>query len=896
MVTPNRQLAKQSTGDPSDTTAEAAVAAADDETCRQLDALFELIRLPATIVAGLDGRHGARSRLGRYWLERVIGQGGGGTVYVAFDEDLERRVALKVPHPELVAAGAGESGLLREARLAARLNHSAIVSVYDVGVDGDRGYIVSEYIEGQTLGELLDRGPLEPARAARLAEQVAGALAHAHGLGLVHRDLKPGNVLIDRQGQPHVTDFGLAIHDGRDRADKPQDGGTVRYMAPEQLPGANGYFDGRTDLWSLGVVLYEMLTGRLPFDGESTQDVLDQIRERTPRPPRQIDEAIPRELERICLKCLAKDVADRYATATDLARDLARWQRGRSGRSARWTAFGVAAALTTVVLATTLAVMVSSKDSSEATPQRQTLGRQGVAASETVRLIRSAGWRLKWVGTTGVSAPPRQVALLNRGSTWAYLNDGSDQGEAWRDPGFDDASWLQGQAVFGFGEVGFDGNTIQFATPLDDVVTTYFRTTFELTGAADIDALRLELLRDDGAVVYLNGHLIARDNLAADPDYLEGATPTSREDEATYFESFTFADLNPAYLVEGTNCLAVELHQQANPSSDLGFDLALYGRIEPEPEMDQYSLDLTGKRGQRLDILLSGQNGVSYVDETLQLISPDGTLLVTASPNPLGPADSNYNLGILDYVVAEEGVYTIRLLATNSGQYTLVVTDSEPSEDQADRSRPFAGSAQAVGPLAVQQFDVAHFSGEADRGVRLGTMGLASHQAQEDDNVRVRVELNQQAYAYLLAFNPDGSQQLCYPPAENVPPEELSVLEFPAGNSRYFGLTDGAGQQVFALVASRQRLPTYAQWRSRGGIVHWRPSEADGVWRFDGSGELTGQFARIRGTVRTLGEPPASLKSLCQSLVELPDVETVSVIAFPVRARSPDGLSKTSRP
>jgi serine/threonine protein kinase len=260
--------------------------------------------------------------VGRYRVERLLGQGGFGRVYLARDEQLRRLVAVKVPHPHLIASPQDADAYLAEARTAAGLDHPGIVPVYDVGgTPNFPCFIVSKFIEGRTLVAAIRHDRPVPPTAAALVATVAEALQHAHQRGVVHRDIKPGNILLDRAGQPFVADFGLALRE-QDVGHGPRYAGTPAYMSPEQARGEGHRVDGRTDIFSLGVVFYELLTGRRPFHADSREELLEQIATHEPRPPRQWDSTVPKEVERICLKALAKRAADRYTTAQDLADDL----------------------------------------------------------------------------------------------------------------------------------------------------------------------------------------------------------------------------------------------------------------------------------------------------------------------------------------------------------------------------------------------------------------------------------------------------------------------------------------------------------------------------------------------------------------------------------------------
>jgi len=259
------------------------------------------------------------ARIGRYRIEKVLGKGGFGLVYLAYDEQLNRPVAVKVPHAKLISKAGDAESYLTEARTVANLDHPHIVPVHDVGsTDEFPCYIVSKYVEGTNLATRLKQTRLLHIEAAELVATVAEALHYAHRQGLVHRDVKPGNILVGTDGKPYVVDFGLALRE-ENIGKGPKYAGTPAYMSPEQARGEGHRVDGRSDIFSLGVVFYELLVARRPFQADTRQELLEQITTLEVRAPREIDSDIPRELERICLKALSKRATDRYATAQDIA-------------------------------------------------------------------------------------------------------------------------------------------------------------------------------------------------------------------------------------------------------------------------------------------------------------------------------------------------------------------------------------------------------------------------------------------------------------------------------------------------------------------------------------------------------------------------------------------------
>ncbi len=315
--------------------------------------------------------------LGRFKIQRKLGAGAFGTVYRAYDPQLDRTVALKVPHAETMTTADRIERFLREAKATANLKHPHIVPVFDAGKDGAHHYIASAFIDGQTLSSAIPKNGMEFDRAARIARELADALAYAHKQGIVHRDVKPANIMLDKDGGVHLMDFGLAWRPD-DETKPPRTGaprtepadasppagsgsavdrhdeskltkldavmGTPAYMSPEQASGQKGDAQPAMDQYAAGVVLYELLTGTVPFRGPKMAVLYSVINDQ-PKPPRKVNSDVPKDLEAICLKAMSKEPEDRYEDCQEMADDLRRWldgepvtarRRSLSERALRW--------------------------------------------------------------------------------------------------------------------------------------------------------------------------------------------------------------------------------------------------------------------------------------------------------------------------------------------------------------------------------------------------------------------------------------------------------------------------------------------------------------------------------------------------------------------------------
>src|SRR6266487_165621 len=274
---------------------------------------------------------------GDYELLEEIGRGGQGVVFRAWQKSLNRTVAVKIIEIGQLTTSARLKRLRREAEAAAKLNHPGIVPVYEVGERDGTYYFSMRFVEGDALDEVVDRGSMSVRQVAELIAKVARTVHYAHEHGILHRDIKPGNILLDTSGEPHLTDFGLArlVEVDSTVTDTEQIMGTPSYMAPEQAMGHKAQLTGTTDVYGLGAVLYQLLTSHPPFAAATASETIRLLVETDPRQPRFLNRKIDRELSTICLKCLEKDPNRRYPSALALAEDLEHWLKHEPIRARR---------------------------------------------------------------------------------------------------------------------------------------------------------------------------------------------------------------------------------------------------------------------------------------------------------------------------------------------------------------------------------------------------------------------------------------------------------------------------------------------------------------------------------------------------------------------------------
>jgi hypothetical protein len=382
------------------------------------------------------------TRVGRFQVHDFLGEGAFGRVYKAHDPQLDRLVALKVAKPELSCSEQRVKRFLGEARAAANLRHPHIVPVFDSGQDGPHLYIASAFIAGRSLDRALAERPLAPREAAEVVRKLADALAYAHQKGIIHRDLKPANVLLDEQGEPLLTDFGLAVRaDGGERLTQEGAGGpgTPAYMAPEH---GRGQAEPASDQYSLGCALFELLTGRTPFDGPPELQLFLHASQPPPS-PRRFNRALPRDLETITLKCLEKEPAKRYASCQELSDDLRHWLDGLPIRAHRlrlpvrvwrWAKRkpALASSLAALALLVAIGVPVTLKLAGRAEKSEQQLGQKETEVQALGKEKSELSQKVKIKTEEAKAAEVKKRAAGLREYRRDYLTDMGEAQLAWQ--------------------------------------------------------------------------------------------------------------------------------------------------------------------------------------------------------------------------------------------------------------------------------------------------------------------------------------------------------------------------------------------------------------------------------------------------------------------------------
>jgi WD40 repeat protein len=402
-----------------------------DLTCGSCGSQFRLVDQTKE-----EGTTPILAKLGRFELMERLGVGGFGSVWKAHDKELDRTVAIKVPRAGDMTRDEQEK-FFREARAAAQLCHPGIVSVHEVGRDGESVYIVSDFVQGVTLGDWLTGQQPTGREAAELCAKVADALHHAHEQGVIHRDLKPANILIDTDGQPHIMDFGLARREVGE-VTVTMDGhvlGTPAYMSPEQAKGESHTADRRSDVYSLGVILFQILTGEAPFRGNARMLVHQVIHEEAPS-PRKLNANISKDLETITLKCLQKEPSKRYQTARELSDEFRRILAGepiharpvgRIARAWRWAKrkpaiAGLSAAVAGLLVGTIVVLAVSNERVRRQSAEKdEALQARTVALREKNSALESAKKNLE-LANRNEEAAKRNAERAEQSAKTAELN------------------------------------------------------------------------------------------------------------------------------------------------------------------------------------------------------------------------------------------------------------------------------------------------------------------------------------------------------------------------------------------------------------------------------------------------------------------------------------------
>jgi hypothetical protein len=772
----------------SNSTRENSDAKLDEVTLQRSDQLpplpvtVSLTQRPASSEEVAERDAAIPERIGRYHVTGTLGRGGFGTVCLAVDVELQRAVALKVPHPGRAVTPEQVRVFRNEARILAKLDHPHIVPVYDiVNLDDGRCAVASKYVQGCSLRELIAQGPTPPITAAEIAAAMAEALSHAHLRGLVHRDIKPANILVDSSGRPLLADFGLAVQEEDQWRRSGEVSGSPAYMAPEQIDGRTHHLDGRTDIWSLGVVLYELLTGRRPFAGRTIRDLFDEITQRDPKPLRAIDDSLPVELERIVLKCLEKRIPDRHATAQDLAADLHRWLESERAdepssqplpatvsRVRAWHA--MSAGMATLVVAVSVVITVL-----------------------LVANFRFPGHEATDAGRAGTRTPPG-VPVTVEGNVDVLV-------------------WKASEVGRGAG-------------------LSVLRQSREALPLRPGDTVRVHVSFNRPLYAYL-----------AWIDF-QGKTQPLYPWRNQDWEQLP-RDQRPVQEL----ALPERQGEGWEINSDFGREMIIMvARDEPLPP----DFDWEGRL-----------RGIPHA-ELAEVANP----LVVLHPEPPRPPE-------------ERGLGPLRRIDDPAQRARAYLMEAFGEEATLTRAFSFATQGERRLPK-LAEFRVQHRANVGGAAVDKGVIGRQSHQTSVNDDIQVEVDFEEPVHAFLIAFNPDGSEQLCWPEQSATPPPTSRRITFPANSNHGFGLTDGAGQQAFVIVASHAPLPAYETWRSELSIPRSR-TDAVGVWRYSGGQIEWGESSLTRrlGPAQPLpGSRP--LAEICQALERTSSQVVVEGIAFPV--------------
>ena len=572
-----------------------------------------------------------------------LGGGGMGTVYRAEQLSLGRQVALKVMSPAMQQDVECGERFLREARTAASVSHANVVSIYDVGRDQGRLYLVQELVTGGSAKELLyaSGGFLGERRAMELVADCCAGLQAIHEAGLVHRDIKPENILLTRDGSAKLADFGLAraVGTGGEMTVTGATIGTPAYMSPEQAQGAKD-LDIRSDIFSLGATFYCLVTGTAPYQADSIWAIVAKMINEPVPDPRVLRPDLSDGAFAVIMRAMARKPEERYPSPRLMRQVLENLLRRRANSDDSLPTAGLrAAAATADTTRGTIPPQAETAHTAKLPPTAERLGNapSAVAVTETVQRTRATGQGSR-AAAVGVARPaastppsaavtpakpgvplitvimagiaavigavvavlvmradpapsaqpavtPASVAppvamvpseLIPRGSAWRYHDAGIDLGTTWRTQDYDDSSWKSGMAPLGYGDPWIRTAVDSGDNPQKRHRTTYFRRSFSVPVDQRFTRVELSLMRDDGAVLYLNGREIARSNMyAGTVDFRTDASGSiGNEDE----HRFTDIPVNPADLLPGDNILAVEIHQKGDASTDLGFDLGLVGK------------------------------------------------------------------------------------------------------------------------------------------------------------------------------------------------------------------------------------------------------------------------------------------------------------------------------